>query len=142
MVDAKHDKKDRELGCPQKCETAGVSAFVVRVNGSKLQGSNPCPPPNLKGVIPLAVTDKLKAIYGIREFIRRYHIDIKVNSDHQINTLFMHYFECRGRISEFIPQTGHGRYKAAWDNAVTIQEDFDDFRKWIQANYKKKENKG
>lgn len=88
----------------------------------------------------MSVVNKISAIHGIEKFLRKFNIPVNIGKDKHINQIFLDFAKEMNWLNEFEKQNKKnykGSYKPSWSNALIIQANFNDFRKYINKNYTK-----
>ena len=88
----------------------------------------------------MSVVDKIRALYGIECFLRKFDIPVNIGKDKHINQIFLDFAKEMNWLNEFAKQNKpnyRGNYKPSWSNAGLIQANFQDFSNYIHKNYKK-----
>ena len=88
----------------------------------------------------MSVVDKIRALYGIQCFLRKFDIPVNINKDKHINQIFLDFAKEMNWLNEFEKQNKpnyRGNYKPSYSNAELIQANFQDFSKYINKTYKK-----
>lgn len=89
----------------------------------------------------MSVADKIRALYGIECFLRKFDIPVNISKDKHINQIFLDFAKEMNWLNEFDKQNKpnyRGNYKPSYSNAELIQANFQDFSKYINKTYKKK----
>jgi hypothetical protein len=88
----------------------------------------------------MSVVDKIKALYGIECFLRKFDIPVNIKKDKHINQIFLEFAKEMNWLNEFAKQNKpnyRGNYKPSYSNAELIQANFKDFSNYIHKTYKK-----
>jgi hypothetical protein len=88
----------------------------------------------------MSVQDKVRAIHGIENYLRKFKIDVNINKDKHINQIFLDFAKSMNWEHEFVKQNKpnyKGSNKPSWSNALLIQANFKDFTNYITKNYEK-----
>ena len=88
----------------------------------------------------MSVVDKIRALYGVECFLRKFDIPVNIGKDKHINQIFLDFAKEMGWLNEFAKQNKpnyKGSYKPSWYNATLIQSNFQEFSKYINKTYKK-----
>jgi len=88
----------------------------------------------------MSVVDKIRALYGIECFLRKFDIPVNIGKDKHINQIFLDFAKEMNWLNEFEKQNKSnykGSYKPSYNNAELIQSNFKDFNKYINKTYKK-----
>lgn len=88
----------------------------------------------------MSIQDKVRAIYGIENFLRKFDIETNIGKDKHINNVFLLFAKEMNWLSDFEKQNKpnyKGNYKPSYNNALLIQANFKEFSRYINKNYKK-----
>jgi hypothetical protein len=88
----------------------------------------------------MSVVDKIRALYGIECFLRKFDIPVNIDKDKHINQIFLDFAKEMNWLNEFAKQNKpnyRGNYKPSYSNAGLIQANFQDFSNYIHKTYKK-----
>jgi len=88
----------------------------------------------------MSVVYKIRALYGIERFLRKFDISVNINKDKHINQIFLDFAKEMNWLNDFEKQNKpnyRGNYKPSYNNAQLIQANFQEFTKYINKTYKK-----
>ena len=88
----------------------------------------------------MSVVDKIRQLYDIESFLRKFDISVNISKDKNINQIFLDFAKEMNWLNEFTKQNKpnyRGNYKPSYSNAKLIQANFQDFIKYINKTYKK-----
>lgn len=88
----------------------------------------------------MSVADKIRQLYGIECFLRKFDISVNISKDKHINQIFLDFAKEMNWLNEFAKQNKpnyRGNYKPSYNNAQLISANFQDFSKYINKTYKK-----
>lgn len=89
----------------------------------------------------MSVADKVRQLYSIECFLRKFDIPVNINKDKYINQIFLDFAKEMNLLDKFEKQNKpnyRGKYKPSWYNAGLIYINLlKDFEKYINKTYKK-----
>ena len=88
----------------------------------------------------MSIADKVRQLYGIECFLRKFDISVNIGKDKHINQIFLNFAKDMNWLNEFSKQNKlnyRGSYKPSYSNAPLISANFQDFSNYINKTYNK-----
>lgn len=88
----------------------------------------------------MSVVDKIRQLYGLECFLRKFDIPVNIGKDRNINQIFLDFAKTKNWLNDFEKQNKSnykGSYKPSYNNAQLISANFQEFSKYINKTYKK-----